>query len=172
MLPSFAVPLVGAAFVDPSAAQSVAGAPSGEAGGDVTAYLHWDQAGGNQAIRLLLILGTLVIMTPLAALLFYLPTRISLALPATAIDSPHQTFKHAWSASRGSFWRLFWGGLLSYWPFLPIGIASLMSTGVEDQSRLNYVLSQSVGTAAVFVAGLIWVAFFSHAYRHLVPRSG
>lgn len=101
----------------------------------------------------------------------YLPTRMSLALPATAIDSPRQTFGAAWGFSRGSFWRLCWGGLLTYWPLLAVGLLQYAATGFDIQSQLHYVISQSIGTAAGFIAGLIWVAFFSLAYRHLVPTA-
>lgn len=137
---------------------------------DVVASLEWNagSTAGSRAVRFVLIVGTLVLMTPLFALLLYIPTRLCLALPATAIDSPRQSFKFAWFASRGSFWRLFWGGLLSYWPVLVVGGAEFALIGVESQSQVYYVLSQSVATATNFFAGLIWVAFFSLAYRHLV----
>lgn len=137
---------------------------------DISAESFWD--GGSIAMRLAIILGICAALMPLIALMLYLPTRFSLSLPATAIESAGQTFAAAWSASSGSFWRLFWGGLLSYWPLLPVGVVIFTLTDFENQSRQAYVLSQSVGTAAAFFAGLVWVAFFSHAYRHLVRQSG
>lgn len=170
-LPFFAVIFVGAAFIDTSAAQTVPTAPFGAAeGSDISADLVWTGGTGSRVVQLALVIGTLVLMTPLFALMAYIPVRLSLALPATAIDSPEQTFKHAWAASRGSFLRLFWGGLLSYWPLLVVGAIEFTATGFENPSQLHHVLSQSIGTATSFLSGLIWVAFFSLAYRHLVPK--
>lgn len=171
ILPIVLIVYVSAMVIGPSLDAPSADMPlPGADAADISAESSWN--GGSIAILLAIILSFCAVISPLIALMLYIPTRFSLSLPATAIESAGQTFKHAWSASRGSFWRLFWGGLLSYWPLLPVGVVSFMSTDVENQSRQAYVLSQSVGTAAGFVAGLIWVAFFSHAYRHLVPRPG
>ena len=168
-LPFFAVIFVGLPLVDTSAAQMATTAPitAGEVA-DVSADLDW--TGGSPLIGPAFVIGALVLMTPLFALMAYIPVRLSLALPATAIDSPEQTFKHAWGESRGSFWRLFWGGLLSYWPLLPVTALEYAATGFESPSQVHYVICQSIATAAGFLAGLIWVAFFSLAYRHLVPK--
>lgn len=169
LLPIFAMVLLSAAYVDVSAAAPAANAPS--TGNEVISALATADDSGAGPLGILTMLGVLVLMVPVFIVLGYLPTRFSLALPATAIDSPEQTFKHAWHASSGSFWRLFWGGLLSYWPLLVVGIVEFSATGLESQSQMQYVVTQSFGTTAGFVAGLIWVAFFSLAYRRLVPRT-
>jgi hypothetical protein len=58
-------------------------------------------------MRVAIVLGTLAALTPLFALTLFIPTRFSLSLPATTIESSDQTFAHAWSSSHDSFWRLF-----------------------------------------------------------------
>ncbi len=165
----FAVIFVGLQFVDTSFVEPVPTAPaSANEVADISADLDW--TGGSRLIGPAFVIGALVLMTPLIALLAYIPVRLSLALPATAIDCPEPTFKHAWAASFGSFWRLFWGGLLSYWPLLPVTALEYAATGFESPSQVHYVICQSIATAAGFLAGLVWVAFFSLAYRHLVPK--
>lgn len=105
-----------------------------------------------------------LLLLPLAC---YLPVRFSLSLPATAIDSPRPTFWDSWAATRGHFWKLFWGGLLSYWPSVPFLPLTLLWLDFETLSRRDAVLLYVAETAALFVSWVISAAFFSLAYRHL-----
>jgi hypothetical protein len=41
-------------------------------------------------------------------------------------------------------------------------------TGFENETRDQYLLGQAIATAPNFLSGLIWIAFFSLAYRYLV----
>jgi hypothetical protein len=97
----------------------------------------------------------------------YIPVRISLALPATAIGSATRTFRTSWLLTRGNFWRLFCGGILSNWPFWLLMVYTFSSFTAETQSELQFIGDATATTVAVCISNLIWVAFFSLAYRHL-----
>lgn len=97
----------------------------------------------------------------------YIPVRISLALPATAIGSAARTFRASWLLTRGNFWRLFCGGTLSYWPFWLVLMFTFPSFTAESQTALQFIGDSTAVTVAICISDLIWVAFFSCAYRHL-----
>lgn len=105
-----------------------------------------------------------LLLFPLAC---YMPVRFTLSLPATAIDSPRPTFWDSWAATRGHFWKLFWGGALSYWPSLPFLPLTLLWLDSETMSRRDAVLLNVAETATFCVSWVISAAFFSLAYRHL-----
>ncbi len=137
---------------------AVFGAATSCAGGDASSSGAWAMSD--------------TIIAGAGALLFiaacYFPVRISLALPATAIGSPKRTFRDSWPATRGNFWRLLGGGVFSYWPvWLSMSLA-LASFSDESQTRFEFVAGLAVQLAAICFAVLIWVAYFSLAYRHLV----
>lgn len=116
-----------------------------------------------------------IILVGLVALVFvpacYLPVRLSLALPATAIGSAQRAFAHSWPATRGHFWRLFGGGFVSYWPAILIGAVTFPLAFSGIQMRLPSVAASSAATAAAFLSELIWVGFFSLAYRHITSQA-
>lgn len=105
-----------------------------------------------------------ILLFPLAC---YLPVRFNLSLPATAIDSPRPTFRHSWAATRGHFWKLFWGAALSYWPSLPFLPLTLLWLDSETMSRRDAVLLNVAETATLCVSWVISAAFFSLAYQRL-----
>ena len=155
--------LIGLAIAEVPAASPL---PAPDAG-SLSAELSWE--GSSAAMRVALGLAAFLPLVLLFALPLYIPTRFSLALPATAIDSARQTFADAWALSRGSFWRLYWGGVLSYWPAFAVTIIAVAIANIENETRVEYLVSTAAATAANYLAGLLWVAFFSRAYRHLAP---
>jgi hypothetical protein len=105
----------------------------------------------------------------LMAVASYFPTRFSLALPATAIARPHRAFSESWKTTRGHFWKLFCGGALCSWPTL-LSLVFLFSQ--HDIASWTPVQNVMFGAAMNIVAianTLIWVAFYSFAYRALTP---
>jgi hypothetical protein len=119
------------ALVAISSSAPVPGAPlpSPDAA-EISADLSWD--GSSMTMRAAIILGTSAALTPLFALTLFIPTRFSLGFPATGIESSDQTFAHPWSSSRGSFWRLFWGGFLSYSPALAVTVRCTGVDGIRE----------------------------------------
>ncbi|MGD9669286.1 MAG: hypothetical protein AB7U75_09525 [Hyphomicrobiaceae bacterium] len=115
----------------------------------------------------LILLGALALLFIPAC---YLPVRISLALPATAIGSPKRTFRDSWLVTRSQFWRLFGGGVVSYWPFWLTLALTFRFFMAESESQVQFVATSSVQTVALCFSDLIWVAYFSLAYRNLVPE--
>lgn len=97
----------------------------------------------------------------------YIPVRISLALPATAIGNAERTFGTSWLLTRGNFWRLFCGGILCNWPFWLLMVYTLSSFTAETQTELQFIGDATATTVVICISDLIWVAFFSLSYRHL-----
>ncbi len=155
--------LIGLAIAEVPAASPLP-APDADS---LSAELSWE--GSSAAMRMAFGVAAILPLVLLFALPLYIPTRFSLALPATAIDSARQTFADAWALSRGSFWHLYWGGVLSYWPAFAVTIIAVAIANIENETRVEYLLSAAATTAASYLAGLIWVAFFSRAYLHLMP---
>lgn len=110
----------------------------------------------------------IVVGLPIIALISYVPTRFSLALPATALGSSERSFAAAWRLSRSNVWRLMWGGLLVSWPCFAYMAISLALLDVEVAETRGVYVGNAVGSAAVsFASGVLWVGFLSIAYRHL-----
>ena len=100
------------------------------------------------------------------AVLGYLPMRMSLALPAIATGNAENAVSRAWNLSRGNFWRLYWGSVLSV---VPAFVGALISAAlVDDTTRAGFTLSATILAGLLFASTLIWVGSLSHAYRVLV----
>lgn len=127
-------------------------------------------SGGVPGVLTLVLL--VLVLTPMAAVLSYLPLRFSLALPALAIGVLPSPLARSWELSRGNFWRLFWASLLCY--AVPIGLffAGLVTGAHEPKSRVPFVLLDVVTYGTSFAFALIWIGFLSHAYRALTTQTG
>lgn len=129
--------------------------PDGASSPDATPGAMWI-AGG------LVIVALFVLFV---AALSYVPTRLGLILPARALGSAVSA-RDVWQATRGSFWRLFWGGLLStglaMLPMLLYFAAGYGWTATRGVHVANAVLS----SVCSIVGGMVGVAFLSLAYRH------
>ena len=113
------------------------------------------------------ILLGVVIGLPLVAALLYLPTRLSLILPAMALGRDDITTSDVWRSTRGNFWRLFIGSCLTIAPGL-ISFGVLWAAGLISltPSRLGSLAESVVSALISLVVGMIWVTFLSLAYRH------
>lgn len=106
----------------------------------------------------------------------FIATRIWLALPARALDRDDVTVKSAWAATRGCFWRLFWGSVLCVIPVI-IATSALTSTtvgvvDVEDTTLAGYAMGQTLlGFFAAFLGGMPAISFLSLTYRWLMMDS-
>ncbi len=117
-------------------------------------------------------------MTPLFLALFAIGLaaglRLSLLLPARAVDDTSITFKQAWHSTRGNTWKLFWGiAVTTYPPLLLLQLAALTSIGFPrpgNFARESFV-PQMTAISTVYVVYYllitpIGIGFLSHAYRH------
>jgi hypothetical protein len=101
-------------------------------------------------------------------LLFVLP-RLSLALPAAAVQRGDVTFRVSWQATRRNTWRMFWA---TYICFLPAGlIGQLLAQFLPPEpDRITMTLL----LVALYLLGLplsmIPVGLLSLAYRHFFER--
>lgn len=70
--------------------------------------------------------GMLLLALPFAALILYLPCRVSLALPEVALGLRGGLLRRAWRLSRGNFWRLFWASVLTSIAMLVVAVPELL----------------------------------------------
>ncbi len=112
--------------------------------------------------------GIAVLLTIVLAVLSYIPLRLSLALPAVAAGYLQTPFAHALKLSRGNFWRLFWGSLLTM--ALPVA-GALATYSIDETTRAGFVVANTTVSGLFFAGALIWVGFLSHAYKALAPQS-
>ncbi len=133
-----------------------------------TAY-EVDEAAANPWKCAVCVVMAIVVGLPIIALISYVPTRFSLALPATALGSSERSFVTAWRMSRSNVWRLMWGGLLVSWPcFAFMAISMALWGGEMVETRAMYVGNAVLSAAVSFATGILWVGFLSIAYRHLM----
>lgn len=104
--------------------------------------------------------------------LSYVPARLSLALPASAIGTQKKPLNTSWTMTRGSFLSLFFGMMLTSWPLI-VGLAiSIWITPYTHTNQVYFVLDHAVIGVLYFAAGILWVAFLSVAYKQSVERLG
>lgn len=120
------------------------------------------------------LIGKLVFMVGAFVVVILLNTRLSLVLPAVAIDLPAESaigrLRAAFDLSRGRFWRILWSMLLTFVPFILVtwivallaallgGIAQGDLAGINATSWpiLIVVAIGRVVTAAAGAAVLSW----------------
>lgn len=103
----------------------------------------------------------------------FVATRIWLALPARALGRDNIAVGDAWTATRGSFWRLLWGSALCIFPIIIVlTVLAWATIGVDDPEATTigkYALQQTLFEFVVtFLATMPTVSFLSLAYRWLV----
>lgn len=93
--------------------------------------------------------------------------RLSPLFPSVAVGSG-ATFAQTWRVTRGSFWRLFWGSLLTIAPLaLLINILSMwLSPRFGEPGSPPVLTWDAVNVATAFLAGVVELGFLSLAYRH------
>jgi hypothetical protein len=100
--------------------------------------------------------------------------RLSLLLPARAVDDTSITFKQAWLRTRGNTWRLFWGiAFTTFPPLLLMQIVFLTTIGFPGHGNFageEFVARMTVTSTISVIYYLlilpIGIGFLSHAYRH------
>jgi hypothetical protein len=107
---------------------------------------------------------------------FVILLRLSLLLPARAVDNISLTFKEVWNRTRGNTWRLFWGVVACFAPpLLIVQLGVLILGGFPNPAKLangemvhQWVIDSVVITSYSMLVTPIWVGFLSYAYRFLV----
>jgi hypothetical protein len=102
------------------------------------------------------------------ALFFILP-RISVALPAAALQRSDVTFRAAWQATRRNTWRMFWATLLCFLPSALIGYL-MIDLLPPEPSRTTMTLAFAALGLLTIPLGMIPVGLLSLAYRHFFER--
>jgi hypothetical protein len=110
----------------------------------------------------------------LAAIGLAVAFRLSLLLPARAVDDLSITFKQAWLRTRGNTWRLLWGiAFTTFPPLLLMQIAFLTTIGFPVPGNFageEFVARMTVTSTISVIYYLlilpIGIGFLSHAYRH------
>lgn len=167
----------------------------GASGANIASGNFWRYCGNALLIVLLLGIPSLFVIVPFfltsPALLFVVTVvvyllallvgmRLSLVLPARAVDDAGLTFKAAWNETHGNSWRLFWGGLACTLPAAALAQLALLlfirkaSLSIAWGDGLDPIWFAIVGGVSA-VYGLlvlpIAVGFLSHAYRHFSRRA-
>lgn len=109
------------------------------------------------------LIGIHVLFAPL--ILVAVRLMLMLMLPAIAIGARDVTLRSVWQRTRGNSWRLYFGSAAT---IAPAHISAFIgNTSAED--RLLSSVSAATFELIWLVAGLVFVAFMSLAYRHFFP---
>ena len=92
-------------------------------------------------------------------------SRLSIALPAIAVEGPGAKLSEAWKATRGNTIRLFFGLMLSVLPMIATSFLSFFLLG-SRQDRMVYALVASLTGIASLLLLTIGVGYWSFAWRH------
>lgn len=110
-------------------------------------------------------------LAALAAVLaaFAITTRLSLALPAIAVEGPGADLQQAWRVTRHNTLRLTLGVLLSLLPVMAVGGVTVNAAGWLPD-RLSYAVVVGVLGVVALLLLTISVGFCSLAWRHFYSR--
>ncbi|MBR1219197.1 hypothetical protein JQ557_14430 [Bradyrhizobium sp. U87765 SZCCT0131] len=163
-------------------------------GSNITTGRVWRYLGTALLITLVILVPTLVAIAPVFLLFWgwlaivvigvYIAAllvggRLSIMLPAQAVDDRTMTLSAAWDITRGNSWRLFWGYIACTIPTAVLAqLAVMLLVGVPDQQSLldgSFAIKATV-LSVVFTAYYlltlpIAIGFLSHAYRHFTGRA-
>ena len=129
---------------------------------------------GTSPVELLLAAGfTIAILfggTIAFSILFYIPTRLSLILPALALGRQKFAAGDSWRITSGNFWRLYIGTALAVALPLSSVLLSMIFLGFSEISstRIWYVFDGCLTEVISLVIGMTGITFLSLAYRHFV----
>ncbi len=110
--------------------------------------------------------------------LMVLVNRMSLILPATALDHNDVGWVETWSITRGNTWRLFWSSFIVSMPLILVAIGYVIhdlwvpvepikiAEVNEIANRTRFTLWSVGWELAAMLFGILYVTFLSLAYRH------
>jgi len=103
----------------------------------------------------------------LFAVSVFVTIRLSPLFPAVAV-SGGVTLAQAWRATRGNFWRLFWGGVLATGPMaVAMGLLAVWTEPYRGKAGLPFGMTlDALSIVAYYLAGVVELGFLSLAYRH------
>jgi hypothetical protein len=105
-----------------------------------------------------------------SAVFLYVPTRLSLVLPALALEQKEFSVHDSWRLSSGNFWRLYFGTTLALaLPLLALVVSiELLGFSEFSKTRAWYVFDGCLTEVMTLVIGMTGITFLSLAYRHFV----
>jgi hypothetical protein len=95
--------------------------------------------------------------------------RLSLVLPAIALGRADIGLGHAWRATRGNTWRLFWGPIVCLLLLLLPGFAVFMPAWAD---RMTFAIAMMALELISMLGGIVGVGFLSFAFRHFFAGAG
>ena len=111
--------------------------------------------------------GSLIFIT---ALMFI--GRLSIALPARAINHGSIGFGEVWERTRRNTWRIAWGFVLCFLPLVIVGILATVGLGPANiLGNSPTAIGFRVVTGALgALLGIVGVGYLSFAYLHFFPK--
>ncbi|MEZ5818386.1 MAG: hypothetical protein R3D44_15005 [Hyphomicrobiaceae bacterium] len=106
----------------------------------------------------------LVVAMGIFCVLLLVISRLSVCLPAIAIEGPGRTLGEAWRATRGNTWRLMAGSLLAGMPVIAFAIIEVVVAQVTG--RLSFTLAGAVLGPVNLLLIAVGVGFLSYSWRH------
>jgi hypothetical protein len=102
------------------------------------------------------------------AVLGFIPTRLSLILPAIALSHSEFRARDSWRLTAGNFWRLFFASLLTVVPpALFVLFLNWSISGWEDpKTQFQYILQACRIELLFLFVGMIGITLLSVTYRH------
>jgi hypothetical protein len=108
----------------------------------------------------------LPLLLVLWAVSLVLATRMSVILPAVAVQRYDVSWKRVWAATRWNTWRLVYGTVLCAGPLIITGAIFWSVFGSPTvEGRLSYALRETTYVLVGAILGIVEVGFLSFAYR-------
>jgi len=101
---------------------------------------------------------------------FYVVARLSVILPARALERDDITLGRVWEETRGNGWKLFWGYILCTIPILAVAGAGGWWLLTLDESRSVLAIGSVLFMYISSLSMLIAVGFLSLTYRYLLEE--
>jgi membrane-anchored glycerophosphoryl diester phosphodiesterase (GDPDase) len=101
---------------------------------------------------------------------FYVVARLSVILPALALEHDDITLGRVWKETRGNGWKLFWGYILCTIPIFAVASAGGWWLLTLNESRFVFAFGSVLFTYISSLSMLIAVGFLSLTYRYLLEE--
>ncbi|HUN48559.1 MAG TPA: hypothetical protein VMU85_18665 [Stellaceae bacterium] len=119
-------------------------------------------------------LGTAAIIIPAVAILamWCLASRVTLALPAIAVDEAGAVLRHAWRRGRGNGTRLVLGWVLCSLPFIVASdVLHALQVRLGERTVLGGAVVGALPFVVEFLEAAVTVGFLSRAYQQLAAAA-